>query len=76
MSKKAQGGPVYFVFGILLFVLLWFTWLGGFIGDIGEQIVVSNGYTGVEAFFYANLNIVIFVVLVLAIMTYGFFAGR
>lgn len=75
MNKKAQGGPIWFMFTVILFIVIWFVWLGGFIGDIGESIVEQNNYTGLEAFFYMNMNIFIFIVVILAVLSYGFFTG-
>jgi hypothetical protein len=75
MNKKAQGGPIAFILLIMVFNILWFVWLGGFISDVGAQAISTNSLTGVEAFFYANLNMVIFIAEILGIMGYLYFIG-
>lgn len=75
MNKKAQGGPIAFILLIMVFNILWFVWLGGFISDAGAQAISVGGLTGVEAFFYANLNMVIFIAEILGIMGYLYFIG-
>lgn len=73
-SKKAFG-PIGFIFLVLVFVIVWFVWLGGAVGDWGHYIVLTNNYTGLEAFFYENLNMWIFITLILGIMGFFYFGG-
>lgn len=74
-SKKATGS-IGAVLLFLVFLVVWFAWLGGFIGNIGYQAVANNNLEGVEAFFIGNLNIVVFVCLVLGIMGYMYFGSQ
>ena len=70
MNKKAQQGPIGFIFLVLIFIILWFVWIGGWLSDVGTTALEVDGLTGFEAFFYANLNLWVFLGLVLG--TIGF----
>lgn len=76
MNKKAQVGPIGFIFLVLVFVIIWFIWLGSFVSEWGQAIVITNSYTGFEAFFYSNLNMLIFIVLILGSLGYFYFGGQ
>lgn len=60
----------------LVFVVMWFVFLGKFVADVGLNIVQEQGLTGVEAFFYSNLNMVIFVIMILGIMGFMYFGAN
>lgn len=76
MNKKAQEGPIGFIFLVAAFIIFWFVWLGGFLVDMGQLAITNGGMTGIEAFFYANLNVWVFICLVLGIIGFMYFAGR
>jgi len=62
------------IFLFLIFILNWFLWLGAWLTSVGANAVSSNGLTGVEAFFLSNLNFVVLVVLILAMIGWSFFS--
>ena len=70
MNKKAQAGPIGFIFFLLVFIILWFVWIGEWISNVGQQAIIDGSLTGVEAFFYANLNTWVLISLLLG--TLGF----
>jgi hypothetical protein len=74
-GKKAQVGIAGFLILIGFFIIFWFVWLGGFLADIGGQMIETNHMTGIEAFFYGNINLVIFISLILGLIGYGLFRG-
>lgn len=76
MNKTAQAGPVGFIFFVIFFLILWFVWIGGWLSEVGQTAIIQNGLTGIEAFFYANLNLWVGLALVLGIMGYMYFLGR
>lgn len=64
--------------GILLFVvflIVFFVFLGGFIGESGRMATDDAGLNGVEAFFFDNLGIVVFIALILGVMAWVSFGG-
>lgn len=75
MDRRAQAGPIGFILLVLVFVIIWFVWLGSFVSEWGQAIVATNGYTGFEAFFWSNLNMLIFICLILGILAYFYFGG-
>lgn len=51
---------------LMLIVFIWFVFLAGVLTTAGQDAITNGGLTGIEAFFYANLNlIIIFVPLLL-----------
>jgi len=75
INKKAVGyiGAIGFV---LLFIVMWFLWLGKWISEVGLQAIDSNGLTGIEAFLYANINIIIMVCLFLFLIGFVYFGAQ
>lgn len=74
-NKRAETGPIGAIGFIILFLLMWFIWLGPFVADIGLSTVQKNGLTGIEAFLYMNLNLIIFVCLCLFLIGFAYFGG-
>jgi len=60
---KGQGLFNYFI-ALALFILVWVYALAKILADWGYKAVTENGMTGLEAFLYSNLNLLIFVVIV------------
>jgi len=75
MKKKAVG-PIGAIFLFLIFLIMWFVWLGAWINEAGQIAIQESGATGIEAFFYANLNFFIFVIMLLAIMGWIYLGGE
>jgi len=74
MNTKAQSGPIGFVVLVIVFVILWFMWIGGWLVEVGQTAIAENSLIGFNAFVYANLNLVVFLGLMLGIMGYMYFA--
>ena len=66
MKKKAVG-PVGAIFLFIFFNIVWFIALAPMVSDAGQD-AINNGATGLEAFFYANLNFIIFIAELLGVM--------
>lgn len=76
MNKKAQTGPIGMIFLVILFLINWFIWLADFIKDVGQDAITKNNITGVEAFFFSNLNFIIFLTVILSILAWGYFTAE
>lgn len=74
MNKKGVG-PIGFIALILVFDILWFVWLGGFVADAGQAAIEAGGLTGVEAFFFGNMNLIVLIANVLGTMGFLYFGG-
>lgn len=66
-------GPVGAIFGFFAFIVIWFVWLGGWLNELGQSIIDANGYTGLEAFFYSNLNLTIMIGMFLGMLGFMYF---
>lgn len=74
MNKK--GGIVSFVFLLIMFNIIWFIWLGGWLTEVGEIAILTNSYTGLYAFFYSNLNLLLGISQVLGILVFSIVGDR
>jgi hypothetical protein len=70
LNKKANVGPIGAILLFIVFIVMWFVWLGGWVNKVGVDMVNTNSLTGFEAFFFYNLNLVIMLGLILG--TLGF----
>jgi len=64
-GKRGQG-----LFSVLLleamFVVVWALFLGDWLSFVGQNYIEVTAATGLEAFFYANLNLWVFLILLMA----------
>jgi len=70
MKKKGQAGPIGGIILFLFFIIIWFVWLGGWVNEVGDTMVTTNDLTGIVAFFYSNINLIIMIGLVLGMMSF------
>jgi hypothetical protein len=70
MNKKATG-MIGGIFLFMMFLIVWFLVLASWINEIGQNMIDTNGLTGFYAFFYANLNLWIFIGVVIAMISWG-----
>lgn len=73
-NKKALG-PIGAIMLFGVFLIIWFVWLGGWVAQMGHLAVTENNLTGVEAFFFDNLNLVIMVFMTLGMLAWSYFGG-
>ncbi len=58
MNNKAQSA--FTVILLLLIVgMVWLFGLSAWIAEVGQVAVTSDNLTGIDAFFYSNINLVI-----------------
>lgn len=60
MNKKAIFTPITAIFMDIVFIVIWIYFLGSWLTLTGNM-AISTGATGLEAFFYANLNLWVFI---------------
>jgi hypothetical protein len=74
MEKKAIT-PLTVAFWVLVFVMIWFLFLGKFL-NMGVGMAIENGnLTGIEALILANLNLLVFICMIIFIIAYGYLTG-
>jgi hypothetical protein len=74
-NKKAQNGMIGAIILFFIFLINWFIWLGSWISTVGEVAITSGNLTGIEAFFFSNLNFAVLIVMLLAMMSWGYFSS-
>lgn len=68
MNRKAQTGIISYFFLVIVFVIIWALWLGRYLNESGRQAITDLGLTGIEAFLIANINLFIFIGLVISVL--------
>lgn len=76
LRNKKGVGPIGAVMLFLVFLVIWFIWLGGWLNTVGAIVVADNGLTGIEAFFFENLNLLIFVCMILGMLGWMYFGSN
>jgi hypothetical protein len=74
MKDKKALSKISIVFYSLVFLILWSIFIAGQLTLWGHTAVINGQLTGIEAFFYDNLNLLvggIFLIFILAIGYYG-----
>lgn len=67
-NKKGQLGILTFIFSFFIFIVFWAAAGGSLLKDFGESAIAEHGYTGFTAFVFANMNVFVFIGLLLAII--------
>lgn len=62
-------------FWVIVFIIGFAMFFGGWLKDIGEDAISSGQVTGFEAFIYGNLNFVIIIALIIFILAFLYSAG-
>lgn len=76
MFRDKRGiGPIGAIMLFMVFLVMWFIWLGGWVSDVGSTVVTENGLSGVEAFAFENLNLIIMIFMILGMMAWMYFGG-
>jgi len=76
MNKQAQAGPLAMIVLVGIFLLNWALWLGTWLNVVGQQAITTNNLKGIEAFAFANLNMVVLFGVVFGLMAYMYFGAR
>lgn len=76
MNKKGQSGIIEVFFMFVIFIILWFAWLGNWLSQISEMSMATGNFTGIEAFFYSNLNLVVWVCLIIGMLVWSYFRSE
>ena len=75
MNRKAQSGIIGTFVLFIIFLIIWLVWLGGWVGGVGKLAVTSGNLTGIEAFFFTNLNFFIFIGALLGLLGFVYFSS-
>ena len=70
MDKKGIG-KINIIFFSLVFLILWALFFGEQVSYWGHLVVVNGSLTGIEAFLYDNINLILAVVFFIFIIAVG-----
>ena len=76
MNSKGQVGIITFLFSMLVFIILYAMFFASWLNDWGQRAITMNNLTGFEAFFYANINTLVIIVMILSIIGYMYIGAR
>lgn len=71
MYNKSGFSVITLIFWVIGFIIIWALFVAKLLNDWGQAAIANNSLTGIEAFFYANLNFVIGIVFLIAILAIG-----
>ena len=74
MNKKGVG-PIGAIALFGMFLIVWFVGLSKFLSEVGQDAIDAGNVTGLEAWFCANLNFIVFVIVILAMIGWMYFGA-
>lgn len=75
MNNTGQIGLIGLIFSLIIFVILWALYIGKWLSEWGRSAITTNGLTGLEAFFMANLNLWVVLGLIIGVMAWVYIGG-
>ena len=67
MFKGKKGQVITAIFLLLVFLIFWILVIADLLSTWGNQYVLINGSSGLEAFFYQNINLLIMFVVAISV---------
>jgi di/tricarboxylate transporter len=74
MNKKAFS-KISIIFWSITFIILWAVFIAGQLATWGHAAVINGSLTGIEAFFFENLNLLVAVIFLIFILAIGLYGG-
>lgn len=71
-SKGQTTTPITIMFLVLFFMVIWALFLGGFINMNSAIAIADHHLGGFEGFLWANLNLIIFICLIVFILAFKY----
>lgn len=75
LHNRRGTGVIGAILLFLVFLIIYFVWLGSWLGQVGRYVVANNSLVGIEAFFFNNLNFVVLICLLIAMVGWSAFGG-
>ena len=73
MDNRGQSGLMVF-FILIILGIVYFVGLAGMIGSLGAQAAADGNLTGLDAWFYTNINFVFTIGYIISLMAVGYYA--
>jgi len=74
MNRKGQFMSL--LFGLLVFIILWVMFFAEWLSSWGAAYIVQHSATGLEAFLMANMNLWVFIGIILGTLSTIYFGGQ
>lgn len=74
MNNKAFS-KISIMYIAIVFLIVWAMFLAPQLAYWGHQAVINGAYSGIEALFYDNLNLVVGVIFIMALMGLSMTSG-
>ena len=68
MNKKGFVSPIAIIVSYLVFLVFWFLVFAEQLNTWGQRAIELNGLVGLEAFLWANLNLWVFIISLMALI--------
>lgn len=67
MVQLGRKGYTVFtvIWVIIVFLIVWFLWLGGWLNDSAQAAINQHSLTGLSAFLLANMNLWVFMAVII-----------
>jgi hypothetical protein len=75
MNRRAQIPVLGLLLGLLVFIVVWALWAGEALSYWGQQAIEINHLTGMEAFFWAYLNLWVLIGVVIGTLVFMYYSG-
>lgn len=75
MNYKKAMSKISIIFFSFIFLILWALFFAEQLSTWGAVAVVNGGFTGIEAFLYMNLNLLVGVIFFIFIIAVSFSGG-
>lgn len=75
LINKKGFSIITLIFWIIGFLLVWILFVGRILNEWGQQAIIGGELTGIEAFFFGNLNFVVGIVFLIAVMFIALYGG-
>lgn len=69
-------GPIGAIILFGMFSIVYMVWGAGYIAQVGQLAITTGNLVGLEAFFYANLNLWIILIMLLAMLGWSYFGSQ
>jgi len=74
MFNNKKANVLNYVFGLIIFNIVWFVALGKYFSDWGQTLIIAHNFTGFLAFCLANINLIIFICEIIGVLGFGYFS--
>lgn len=75
MKNRKAVSNISIMFYSLVFIILWALFIGEQVAYWGHACVIAGGMTGIEAFLYDNINLLLAVIFFIFVLAMGLGGG-